>query len=93
MAEMDRPGSGFNFVSYQNARLETLLQQGLTTPGCQPQDRAPIYREIQQILHNDLPYIFLAGIVQNIGYSSRWAGIEPGPWDFYHNVHVWHRLS
>lgn len=93
MAEMDRPGSGFNFVSYQNPRLETLLQQGLTTPGCQPQDRAPIYREIQQILHNDLPYIFLAGIVQNIGYSSRWAGIEPGPWDFYHNVHVWHRLS
>lgn len=91
-AEMDRPGSGFNFVSYQNPRIETLLREGLTVAGCQPQDRAPIYREIQQILYNDLPYIFLAGIIQNIGYSSRWAELNPGPWDFYHNVHAWYRL-
>ena len=91
-AEMDRPGSGFNFVSYQNQRIETLLEQGLTMRGCQPQDRAPIYREIQEILHTDLPYIFLAGIVQNTGYSNRWGGLSPGPWDFYHNVHTWYRL-
>lgn len=91
-AATDRPGSGFNFTSYQNARLETLLAQGLTTPGCQPQDRAPFYREIQQILHDDLPYIFLAGIVDNIGYTSRWGGLAPGPWDFYHNVQTWYRF-
>lgn len=91
-AENDRPGSGFNFVSYQNQRIESLLGQGLTMRGCQPQDRAPIYREIQQILHDDLPYIFLAGIVQNIGYTSQWGGITPGPWDFYHNVQTWYRF-
>ena len=91
-AASDRPGSGFNFTSYQNARLETLLEQGLTAPGCQPQDRAPFYREIQQILHDDRPYIFLAGIVQNIGYASRWGGLAPGPWDFYHNVQTWYRF-
>jgi len=91
-AETDRPGSGFNFVSYQNQRIESLLEQGLTMRGCQPQDRAPIYREIQQILHDDLPYIFLAGIVQNIGYTSQWGGPAPGPWDFYHNVQTWYRL-
>jgi len=91
-AATDRPGSGFNFTSYQNARIETLLAQGITTPGCQPQDRAPFYREIQQILHDDLPYIFLAGIVQNTGYTTRWGGLEPGPWDFYHNVQAWYRF-
>jgi peptide/nickel transport system substrate-binding protein len=91
-AATDRPGSGFNFVSYQNQRIENLLEQGLTMRGCQPQDRAPIYREIQQILYNDLPYIFLAGIVQNIGYTSQWGGIAPGPWDFHHNVQTWYRL-
>lgn len=91
-AANDRPGSGFNFTSYQNARLEALLTQGLTTPGCQPQDRAPFYREIQQTLHDDLPYIFLAGIVENIGYTSRWGGLTPGPWDFYHNVQSWYRF-
>ena len=91
-AATDRPGSGFNFVSYQNQRVEGLLEQGLTMRGCQLQDRAPIYREIQSVLHNDLPYIFLAGIVQNIGYTSQWGGIDPGPWDFYHDVQTWRRL-
>lgn len=92
MAANDRPGSGFNFVSYQNPRIETLLDQGRTVPGCQLEERAPIYREIQQTLHADLPYIFLAGIVQNTAYGNRWGGIEPGPWNFYHNVQTWYRL-
>jgi peptide/nickel transport system substrate-binding protein len=91
-AAFDRPGSGFNFTSYQNPQLEALLVQGLTQPGCQPQDRAPLYRQIQRILHEDLPYLFLAGIVQNTAYTARWGGIDPGPWDFYHNVQTWYQF-
>ncbi len=91
-AATDRPGSGFNFISYQNPRIETLLQQGTRGPSCDPQMRAPVYREIQQILQNDMPYLFLAGIVRNIGYTNAWGGIEPGLWDFYHNVHEWYSL-
>ncbi len=91
-AATDRPGSGFNFTSYQNPRIETLLEQGTRGPACDPQTRAPIYREIQQILHNDMPYLFLAGIVRNTGYTNAWGGIEPGPWDFYHNVQEWYSL-
>lgn len=91
-AATDRPGSGFNFTSYQNPRVELLLGQGTQGPGCDPQTRAPIYREIQQILHQEIPYLFLAGIVRNIGYTNAWGGIEPGLWDFYHNVQEWYSL-
>jgi hypothetical protein len=24
--------------------------------------------------------------VSNVGYSSRWQAINPGPWLFYHNI-------
>lgn len=87
--KFDTPGSGFNFVSYQNPEIDDLLEQGLAVPGCAPEDRAPIYQQIQQIIHDDIPYVFVTGNVGNIGYSNRWQGIDPGGWDFYHNMERW----
>ena len=85
----DVPDSGFNFVSFANGRVEELLSAGLSVPGCDPAQRAPFYKEIQQIIHDELPYVFVAGSVGNIGYSQRWQGIAPGPWDFEWNVEKW----
>lgn len=85
----DRPGSGFNFVSFANDRVEELLAAGLALPGCDPAQRAHYYKEVQQIIHDELPYIFLAGTVGNIGYSQHWQAIAPSPWNFYWNVEKW----
>ncbi len=86
----DVPGSGFNFVSFANDRVEELLAAGLRVPGCDPAQRAPYYQEIQQIIHDELPYIFVAGSVGNIGYSQRWLGIDPGPLGFFYwNIEKW----
>ena len=85
----DTPGSGFNFVSYQNARIDELLEQGLAVPGCAAEDRAPVYYEIQQIIHDDIPYLFVTGSIGNIGYSDRWDGIDPGTWSFAWNIERW----
>lgn len=85
----DTPGSGFNFVSYVNPRMDELLDAGLSVPGCAAEDRAPIYHEIQQIVHDDIPYIFVTGTVGNTGYSQRWHGINPGTWSFSHNIERW----
>ncbi len=85
----DRPGSGFNFVSFANDRVEELLAAGLSVPGCDSAQRSLYYQEIQQIIHDELPYIFLAGTVGNIGYSQHWQGIAPGAWDFDWNVEKW----
>lgn len=88
-AEYDTPGSGFNFVSYHNPKVEELLQQGVSVPGCDTAKRAPAYKEIQQIIHDDVPYVFISGGVGNTVYSTKWQGIDPGPWSFYYNVHQW----
>ncbi len=88
-SQYDTPDSGFNFVSYNNARIDELLAQGVAVPGCDPAERAPFYQEIQQIIHDDVPYVFVSGSVGNVGYSNKFEGLDPGPWSFYHNVEQW----
>jgi len=85
----DTPDSGFNFVSYQNPRINELLEQGVAVPGCATEDRAPYYKEIQQIIHDEIPYLFVTGSIGNTGYSADWQGVDPGPWSFYWNVQEW----
>jgi peptide/nickel transport system substrate-binding protein len=89
-AEYDTPGSGLNFVSYHNEEVEQLLDQGLSVVGCSTEERAPFYKQIQQIIHDDIPYVFVSGGVGNTGYSDRWEGIDPGAVSFYWNVHEWY---
>jgi peptide/nickel transport system substrate-binding protein len=89
----DTPGSGFNFVSYHNPEVDQLLEQGVTVVGCEPEDRAEYYKQIQQIIHDDVPYVFVSGNVGNTGYTTQWGNIEPGPWSFYYNVHTWYDVS
>ena len=89
----DVVGSGFNNTSYQNARVEELLVEGYSVPGCAPADRAPIYKEIQQIIHEELPYIFLGGRVANAFYNKDWQNVDPGSWNFNWNIHNWYKQS
>ena len=85
----DTPDSGFNFVSYHNPEVDKLLEEGLAVVGCAAADRAPFYQQIQQIIHDDVPYVFVTGSVGNVGYRTEWAGQDPGPWDFYWNIEKW----
>jgi peptide/nickel transport system substrate-binding protein len=88
-SQSDLPTQGYNFTSYQNPRLDELLVAGYSAPGCRPEDRAPIYYEIQQILHDDVPAIFLAGLLGDLAYRDRWEGFDPGPWGYLYNIHQW----
>lgn len=82
----DVPGSGFNTVSYHNPEVDKLLEQAVSVPGCDTAKRAPLYKQIQQTIHDDVPYVFISGRIGNTAYSTRWQGINPGPWIFYHNI-------
>jgi len=92
-SKFDTPESGFNFISYQNPEIDGLLEAGLNVIGCAPEDRAPFYQQIQQIIHDDIPYVFVTGTVGNQGYTKDWAGLDPGSWDFYHNVEQWYETN
>ena len=85
----DTPESGFNFVSYHNPEIDQLLEEGVSVVGCAPADRAPIYQQIQQIIHDDIPYIFVTGSVGNWGYNANWGNVDPGEWSTYWNVETW----
>jgi peptide/nickel transport system substrate-binding protein len=89
----DRPASDFNFVSYQNPEVDRLLAEANRVPGCRPQDRAPLYKQIQRLIRNDLPYIFISGAVGNTGYRQDLGGIEPAAWDFTWNLYDWYRTA
>ena len=91
--KFDTPGSGFNFVSYQNPKIDDLLEQGVSVVGCKSEDRAPAYKQIQQIIHDDVPYVFISGGVGNTGYTTKWGNINPGEWSFYHNDQEWYQKS
>jgi peptide/nickel transport system substrate-binding protein len=60
--EADVPGSGFNFGSFYNAELEELLAQArdpAQTNNCDPAVRAELYAQVQQILYEQMPYLYM----------------------------------
>jgi len=55
----DSVGGGFNFVSYNNPMVTEMYQEALVLEGCDLEERQAIYHEIGQILHDELPWLWL----------------------------------
>lgn len=80
----DIPGSGNNLASYVNEEVDALIVQGRNVPGCTTEGRADIYRQIQQITHDEVAYdwTFVPNIWQTA--NKRILNFNPGPsWVFY----------
>lgn len=52
-------GSGLNFVSYHRPEVDDLLRQARTDPTCAVEQRRAAYGQIQAILQDDQPYLWL----------------------------------
>jgi ABC-type transport system substrate-binding protein len=85
----DLPGSGANFVSYQNAQVDGWLDEARAALACDPAQRGKLYRQVQRQIYQDLPYIFLSGQVKHWAYPSAWQELQPAPWRFDYNVYQW----
>ncbi len=98
-SNQDVVGSGNNAISWYSEEYETLSDAGNSVPGCAPEDRAQYYKDIQQVWHDEVPYVVYTGIRGNAAYSSQWAGLEPRPWSvtsstpIYWNVNEWYLVS
>lgn len=57
--ENDVVAGGFNAVSYNNPRVNELLDQARALPGCDQAERKVLYDEVQQILHDEVPWIWI----------------------------------
>ena len=84
-------GRGLNFTSYNNPQLDELLDQGVAIAGCQPQDRAKIYSEAQELLAQDRPVDFLLTPNRHLLVIDRLHGVQPGPFvGFTWNASEWY---
>ena len=77
-------------TSYVNPEIDALIEQARAVPGCDIGERAALYKEIQQLAHEDVAYdwTFVPNIWQTA--NSRVQNFEPGPsWVFYgYTAHV-----
>jgi peptide/nickel transport system substrate-binding protein len=80
----DPANQGSNAGSYYNPKFIELAVAANSVPGCAPEDRAKIYAEIQQLLLDDQPYLWL--YVQNLMYAAN-VGVEG--FDAYPNLPLW----
>jgi peptide/nickel transport system substrate-binding protein len=77
----------FNFVSYQNPEVDRLLEEGRRTFDIEKRKKA--YYRIQEILAEDLPYIFLYVPDATPIVQARFKGIKPSPIGITYNLPQW----
>jgi len=82
-------GAGFNFPSYQNAEVDALFNSVNTVPGCGLEDRLEIAYQIQEILWEDQPYLWLYSLDSAYAVAPNVSGFNPGPGAPRWNMDAW----
>jgi len=73
------PPTGWNTMFYRNPRVDELIAQGDRT--VDPRTRQPIYTEVQQLVVDDAPWLFLFNYKQAIGTRSDVHGFAVLPYE------------
>ncbi len=82
-------GSPQNSIGYSNPRVDELFTQGVTI-SYDMKERKPVYEEIQKIIADDQPYIFLFTQESITGVNKRIKGIDPSPLGIGWNLNKWY---
>lgn len=69
----DRPHE-FNYTSYANPKADELIDRGMKTP--KPEEAAPIWKELQAVIYDDQPYLFLWWRDEIVGLDKRFEKYE-----------------
>ena len=78
---------GFNFVSYNNKKVDELIEKGAVT--VDKKELAKIYKELYRTISADLPYLFLY-IPNSIStVHKKIKNLEPAFTGFMHNQKDW----
>lgn len=70
---------GFNYVSYKNPQVDALLEKARTTLDLA--ERKVAYDQVQQIIHDEYPYLFLMYTKGNSVFNAKIRGLYPNPLD------------
>ncbi len=77
-----------NFVSFKNKEVDELLEKGRRTFNIEERKKA--YFRIQEILAEEVPYVFLYVPDALPIVSSRFEGIDPAPIGIGYNIEKWY---
>ncbi len=89
-AKYDVPGGGFNFTSFYRPDYEPMELEAKTVEGCTYEDRGEIYKEIQEIFYDEVPYVFLYATRAITAINDRIGNVNPAPWSTLYNIHEWY---
>lgn len=79
-SSQDTLAGTLNTASYHNSELDELLAQAVTVPGCGVEERAVIYYEIQDIIHEDAVYDFIYEDARTVATSVQLQNFIPYTW-------------
>jgi peptide/nickel transport system substrate-binding protein len=88
----DVVASGSNMTSFYNERfdeLNTMANDARETNGCDPEARAVMYREMQEIFQEEVPYVPLYSIAGMYAAQANLENWGPYPSQFYTGVESW----
>jgi peptide/nickel transport system substrate-binding protein len=86
----DVVGSGNNFTSYNNPEFTALNEQARTLPGCDTAERAEIYKQMQVIMQEDVPYLWMYSINGMYVAAANVQNFGPYPAQPRWNVDSWY---
>lgn len=78
------PPTSFNTPFYQNQEVDKLLDRAATTTD--QDQRAKIYRQAEEIIWDDAPWIFLYTQHMVLGVNSNLKGLYTYPWEMFNVV-------
>jgi peptide/nickel transport system substrate-binding protein len=81
-------GKGLNYIDFKNEEVDRLLEEGRRTFDIEKRKKA--YYRIQEILAEELPYIFLYVPKTLTIVHARFYGIEVTPLGIGYNFHKWY---
>lgn len=79
--------NGLNFVHFRNAEADVLLEKGRST--ADRTERKAYYDRLQEILHEEQPYLFLYVPYALPMVQKRFQGVEPAISGITHNTEKW----
>jgi peptide/nickel transport system substrate-binding protein len=76
-----------NFAGYCNADVDALIQKGLSTADAR--DAAPIWKEMQRLVYEDQPYLFLWWMDEIVGINDRFENTTIDMVSPYKSLYAW----
>lgn len=79
----------WNFGSYNNTEVTRLVAQARTLPGCDLASRAEIYHQVERLLLEDLPFLYVAAPDEFYAATPNVLGFAPHTGDPLWNIESW----